>query len=135
MKAVLSNRIYMSVTPELQESINKELTYSIPNYIPTDPPLIINNWALVRKALISIPTGRTDLIPDDYEIVDKRMCVPVDFPDFKLKLRESQQKVYDELEASCMINARLGWGNTFTIFALAAKLKQKILIITHTVPL
>ena len=53
--------------------------------------------ARVRENLVSIPIGRTDLIPDEYEIVDKRIMVPVDFPDFKFVLSESQQAVYDEL--------------------------------------
>ena len=61
--------------------------------------------------------------------------VPVDFPDFKLVLRESQQAVYDELDDSCIINAWVSWGKTFTGLAIAGKLGQKTLVITHTVPL
>ena len=69
--------------------------------------------ARVRNNLVSIPIGRTDLIPNEYEVVDKRVMVPVDFPDFKFVLRESQQAVYDELNDSSIINAWVSWGKTF----------------------
>ena len=83
MKAVISNRIYLQVEEEYKNFLDKELTYTIPSYNPTDPPMVIKNMARVRTDLVSIPVGRTDLIPDDYEIVDKRECHPVDFPEFK----------------------------------------------------
>jgi superfamily II DNA or RNA helicase len=76
-----------------------------------------------------------DLIPDDYEIVDKRIEKPVDFPQFKFPLRDSQQAVYDELDDNCIINAWVSWGKTFTGLAIAGKLGQKTLVITHTVSL
>lgn len=135
MKAVLSNRIYMNASPELAKAIDKELTYSIPSYNPMDPPLIIKNVAPIRKGMISIPIGRTDLIPDDYEIIDKRVFVPVEFPEFKFELRESQQKVYDELDDNAIINAWVSWGKTFTGLAIASKLGQKTLIVVHTAAL
>ena len=90
---------------------------------------------IVRNGLISIPTGRMDLIPSNYEVVDKRISIPVEFPEFKHELRASQQKVYDELDDSCIINAWVSWGKTFTALAIAAKLGQKTLVITHTVAL
>ena len=91
--------------------------------------------ARVRDTLVSIPIGRTDLIPSDYEVVDKRINIPVDFPEFKLPLRPSQQEVYDEIEDNSIINAWVSWGKTFTGLAIAGKLGQKTLIIVHTVPL
>lgn len=135
MKAVLSNRIYMDCTPEMQSKIDKELTYTIPGYKPDEPPLVIKNMARIRDGLITIPIGRTDLIPENYEIVDKRITVPVEFPQFKFPLRESQQEVYDALEDNCIINAWVSWGKTFTGLAIAGKLGQKTLVVTHTVPL
>ena len=135
MKAVISNRIYMEVTPDLQKSIDKELTYRIPTHNPLDPPQIICNMGIVRNGLISIPTGRMDLIPGYYDIIDKRIRNVVKFPEFKHELRASQKKVYDELDDSCIINAWVSWGKTFTALAIAAKLGQKTLVITHTVPL
>ena len=64
MKAVISNRIYLDVTEKYKEVLNKELTYTIPSYNPTDPPLVIKNMARIRSNLVSIPVGRTDLIPE-----------------------------------------------------------------------
>ena len=84
MKAVLSNRIFIEADRELRESLSKELTYKIPPQNPNDPPQIIKNLQRVRENLVSVPIGREDLIPNAYEIIDKRVVVPVDFPDFKL---------------------------------------------------
>ena len=135
MKAVISHRIYMECGADLQEKIDKELTYSIPTHNPLDPPQIIKNMGIIRNGLVSLPIGRTDLIPEHYEIVDKRVNKPVDFPEFKFELRPSQKKVYDEIEDNSIINAWVSWGKTFTGLAIAGKLGQKTLVITHTVPL
>jgi superfamily II DNA or RNA helicase len=135
MKAVLSNRIYMDVTPEFEEHLDKELTYKIPSYNEEAPPTVIRNMSLVRPGIVTIPIGRTDLIPSNYEIVDKRIKSPCDFPDFKFSLRPSQQEVYDALNDNAIINAWVSWGKTFTGLAIAGKLKQKTLIVTHTIPL
>ena len=135
MKAVISNRIYLEVTQEYKEVLNKELTYSIPTYNPKDPPQIIKTMTRIRADLVSIPVGRVDLIPDDYEIVDKRLIMPESFPDFKFPLRESQQSVFEEIEDNAIINAWVSWGKTFTGLAIAGKLGQKTLVVTHTVAL
>ena len=45
------------------------------------------------------------------------------------------KSVYDELDDSSIINAWVSWGKTFTGLAIAGKLGQKTLVITHTVPL
>ena len=135
MKAVLSNRIYLSVDSTHQEYVDKELTYSIPSHDPRDPPITIKNMGIVRKGLVTIPSGREDLIPKDYEIVEKRIKNSVDFPEFKFELRPSQQAVYDVLDDSCIINAWVSWGKTFTALAIASKLKQKTLVVVHTLAL
>ncbi len=135
MKAVISNRIYLEVTNEYKDFLSKELTYTIPSYNPTDPPMVIKNMVRVRSNLVSIPVGRTDLIPEDYEIVDKRINIPVEFPEFKFDLRESQKEVFDSIEDNAIINAWVSWGKTFTGLAIAGKLGQKTLVVTHTVPL
>ena len=135
MKAVISNRIYLQCTASMKQSIDKELTYLIPSHNPADPPQVISNMAVIRGDLISIPIGRIDLIPKNYFIVDKRTTVPVEFPEFKYKLRPSQQEVYDVIDDNAIINAWVSWGKTFTGLAIAGKLGQKTLIITHTIPL
>ena len=132
MKAVISDRIYLDVLPHQQKSIDKELTYAIPSYKFDDPPIIIKNMARIREDLIAIPSGREDLIPLDHEIIDKRIEKPVKFPPFKLTLRPSQQQVYNEVNDSSIINAWVSWGKTFTALAIAEKLGQKTLVITHT---
>ena len=135
MKAVISNRIYLEVTDEYKDFLSKELTYTIPSYNPTDPPLVIKNMSRIKSGLVSIPVGRTDLIPQDYEVVDKREVIKADFPTFKFDLRDSQKAVYDELNDNAIINAWVSWGKTFTGLAIAGKLGLKTLVVTHTVPL
>ena len=135
MKAVLSNRIYLNVTDAQRDLIDKELTYRIPTYNPLDPPLIIKNMARVRKEMITIPSGREDLIDDDYEVVDKRLLIPAEFPEFQYELRPSQEEVYYKVDDSCIINAWVSWGKTFTALAIAAKLGQKTLVVVHTLAL
>ena len=135
MKAVVSNRIYLEVTQEYKDFLDKELTYTIASYNPTDPPLVIKNMSRIRTDLVSIPVGRMDLIPNDYEVVDKRELWPVELPEFRFDLRESQQAVYDAIEDNAIINAWVSWGKTFTGLAIAGKLGQKTLVVTHTVPL
>ena len=54
MKAVISNRIYLEVTQEYKDFLDKELTYTIASYNPTDPPIVIKNVLSVgRKALLT----------------------------------------------------------------------------------
>ena len=135
MKAVISHRIYMDCSAELQEAIDKELTYVIPSHNPLDPPQVIKNMGIIRNGLVSLPIGRTDLIPEHYEIVDKRVKKSVEFPEFKFELRQSQKDVDDAIEDNSIINAWVSWGKTFTGLAIAGKLGQKTLVVTHTVPL
>ena len=72
MKAVISNRIYMEVPIDLQLEIDKELTYMIASHNPSDPPQVIKNMSIIRTGLISIPIGRTDLIPTNYVLANRR---------------------------------------------------------------
>lgn len=135
MKAVLANRIYLSVDKEKMNELERELTYTIAPRIPSDPPIVFKTFRYVREGLCSIPMGREDLIPNDYEIIDKRITSPVEHADFKFDLRPSQQVVYDEIYDSSIINAWVSWGKTFTGLAIAAKLGQKTLVVTHTTTL
>jgi superfamily II DNA or RNA helicase len=84
---------------------------------------------------MSIPIGRTDLIPEGYEVKDKRLLVPAEFPRFNGTLRESQQLVHDQLNDNCIINAKPSWGKTYAGLKIAGKLGQKTLVVVHTVPL
>ena len=125
----------MDIEPSSFNELDKALTYKIESYRRDAAPIIIKNLRKIRSNLISIPVGRTDLIPEGYELKDKRIEVPVELPEFKYELRESQQEVYDQLNDNAVINAFVSWGKTFTALAIAKKLEQKTLIITHTVAL
>lgn len=113
----------------------KALTYKIKK--PPRPGIsfgmydIIKNYKILPNNILSIPAGRLDLVPEDYELIDKRILVPGTFPDPKLQLREAQQPVYDAVTGSCFINAKVGWGKTFAALHIARKLGQKTLIVCH----
>lgn len=132
MKAVLSNRIYLEVNKETHNLLEKELTYTIPARMPQDPPLVFKTIRYIKEGLVSIPIGREDLIPSDYEIIDKRVTSPIEHADFKFDLRPSQKAVHDEINDNAIVNAWVSWGKTFTGLAIAAKLGQKTLVVTHT---
>lgn len=134
MKAVISNRIYLEVNNEQSRTIREALTYRIPTY-GDGPPMIVQNFFMFRPGIISIPVGRTDLIPSGYTIVEKRVLAPTIFPPFKFELRASQAEIHDAVDDNCLINAKVGWGKTFMALALAAKLGQKTLVVVHTLAL
>jgi superfamily II DNA or RNA helicase len=134
-KAVLSNRIYINFDETLYKKLKEELTYLIPSKIMSDPPIKICLLNVIGHKFLSFPIGRIDLIPSDYELVDNRICNPVEFPEFMYKLRDSQQWIYDDIDDNALINADVSWGKTFSGIAIATKLQQKTLVITHTVAL
>ena len=132
MKAVISNRIQIQGDATFLESLERELTYSLSPRMPQDPPIIFKTIRPLREGLVSIPAGRLDLIPEEYEIIDKRVQAPTQLPEFKFELRASQRVVYDEVDDCAIINAWVSWGKTFTGLAIAQKLGQKTLVVTHT---
>lgn len=123
---------------EHTKHIIKELTYKIKKDTGSKKFATvetIKNYKVLPKGILSIPQGRLDLVPEDYEIVDKRIVENVPFPDPKFELRPEQQVVYDPIDDTCFINALVGWGKTFTALHLAHKFGQKTLVITHTAAL
>ena len=139
MKAIISNRIYMdNPGSAATKSIMNSLTYKIhkntgsKKFVSVET---IKNYKSFTKGILSIPQGRLDLIPEGYEIVDKRVTNPVPFPTPKYALRPDQQEVYDQVIDTCFINALVGWGKTFTALHIARKWGQKTLVVTHTTAL
>lgn len=129
----------MVVDDKLNRELTKELTYEIPSNNP-EAPIIIKNISIVNsniqggKKLISIPSGRTDLIPKGYEIEDKRIYHPVEIPLLgNIEPRKSQKDFIKFCDDSCILNAKPGWGKTFAAIFAAVNLGQKTLIVTHTV--
>lgn len=137
-KAVISNRIYMSKPEEGFDSIKAALTYKLVVDGATRGGKsvkqieIIKSYKILPRDIISIPQGREDLIPEGYEIVDKRTKVDMPFPTPRIPLRPEQLEVYNIVDGTCFLNALPGWGKTFTALYIAAKLGQKTLVVTHT---
>ena len=132
MKAVFSNRIQIEGNADMLAVLEEELTYRLPPRMPQDPPIIIKTIRPLREGIVSIPMGRIDLVPKNYDIVDKRITRPVEFPEFAFTLRESQQAVYDRVIDNTIINAWVSWGKTITALSIAKKLGNKTLVVTHT---
>ena len=135
MKASISNRIYLNCDKgsRLERQLMEELKYEISQMPVSEYPLIINNFSRVTQGVVSIPSGRVDLIPKDYEIIDKRVQVPVDLPTPGFTLRDNQKEAVDFIEGhSGLINAKPSWGKTIAGYGLAHRLQQKTLIITTT---
>ena len=123
---------------EHSKKIIKELTYKIKKDTGSKQFFAIEtikNYKVLPKGILTVPQGRTDLIPDNYTLVDKRVLVPVPFPEPKFPLRDDQQVIYDQVHDSVFINALPGWGKTFTALYLAKKFGQRTLVITHTASL
>lgn len=137
MKAVISDKIYLKVDAELRGIIENKLTYKVPVYVPGkfNQTKSIRMYQRISKDILAIPAGRLDLIPKEHELLDKRYSKVIDFPSYDgtVALREDQQIIYDQVEGSSLINAQPGWGKTFTGLAIAKKLSQKTLVVTHTV--
>lgn len=140
-KAVISNRIYLdNPGKEKTQEITKALTYKLARYSaagknPVTSVEVIKNYKILNGGILAIPQTRLDLIPTDYQIVDKRIKNEVPFPKPRFPLRVEQEPVYSEVNDTAFINALPGWGKTFTALYLAAKLGQKTLVITHTTAL
>jgi superfamily II DNA or RNA helicase len=132
MKAVLSNRIFLEYTPELLDEIRQKFTYTIPSKMKGILPEVIQTYNKVSPKVVSIPAGAIDFIPAHYEIIDKRVAPEAWWPDNDIKLRPSQQEVCDTIDSSCLINAKVSWGKTFTALAIGAKLGLKTLVVVHT---
>src|SRR3990167_3512532 len=136
-KALVTNRIYLDKPDALQlAKITKALTYKLPKkFIPNAKMGAIETitaYKLLPNGILSIPKMRLDLIPENYEIVDKRTLCPVGFPAPLHNLYPEQEVVYNQVEDSCLVNALVGWGKSFTALFLARKLGQKTLIVVHT---
>lgn len=136
MKAIISNKIYMQVSLAQREALIDKLTYKIETRAGVAGGVkieVIRNYSVPKEGVIAIPSGREDLIPEDYEVEDRRVLLPTNFPEPKIPLREAQIPVYNEwnYNGSGILNAKPGWGKTFTGLHLAYKLKQKTLVIAH----
>ena len=141
MKAIISNRIYLDNPGEIiTKEIKKKLTYKFikkggdkrSNFAAIETVL---NYKVLPRGIISIPQCRTDLIPEGYEIVDRRINYEIPYPKPLYELYEEQVKVYNEINDTAIINALVGWGKSYTALWIAWKLGQKALVITHSTTL
>lgn len=116
-KAVISNRIYLDL-PEDKQKLFDALTYKIvtnAGHVKYENIEIIRNYRMVTPSIVSIPQGREDLIPSNYQVIDKRVEIWEEFPKAIHSLFDEQKVIYDQVDNSCFINALVGWGNRFAL--------------------
>lgn len=132
-KAVISNRIYMNCDKgsDLDKKLMKELTYELWVH-GSEYPMFIHNMIRISDKVISIPSGRLDLIPEDRTIVDKRADVPVHIPKPGFVPRDTQAACIDQMSGNGLVDAPVGWGKSIVGLGIAYKLQQKTLIICTT---
>ena len=133
-KATISNRIYLRCEKDslLESQLLKELKFEI-NQMPVSPyPTVINLVTRITDNVVSIPKGCEHLIPEDYEVNDKRVFPEVRIPKLKATLRDDQDKAQKNITGSGRIDAKPGWGKTFAGLKHAENLQTKTLIITTT---
>jgi superfamily II DNA or RNA helicase len=139
-RAIISNRIFIQVPPDGPKELMEALTYKIEQKAhgrngKSKTVEVIRNYKVVKAGVLSLPQGRQDLIPEDYVVDDRRIFNEVPWPEAKYPLREGQQEVYDKADDTLFLNAKVGWGKTFTALHIAKKFSQKTLVITHTTAL
>jgi superfamily II DNA or RNA helicase len=140
-KAILSNKLYLEniKDSDKKKELLSTLTYPLESTqfksnTKTAKVIIeyLKNYQLLSNGVIAIPSGRVDLLPEGYTLEDRRIEVPVVFPNPKFPLRPSQQEVIDQITGSCILNAKVGWGKTYSALHIAHKLGNKTLVVVHT---
>lgn len=109
-KATISNRIFLrcEAGSEFDEKLQSELTYEIDQQPVSEFPLLIKNLQRVNDNIVSMPSGRMDLIPDGYELIDRRSYIDAEIPEPKFTLYEDQQRALDWCEGSGILNCQPG---------------------------
>lgn len=134
MKVVLSNKAYLNPDDELKKRLETGLTYQVfePHTKKQLPKLVLHYGPVTSKTWW-MPVTRLDLLQDrEIEVIDKRTQIEETFPEPSFTLREDQQEIFDEVDDSCIINAKPGFGKTILALAIAAKLGQKTLVVCTT---
>lgn len=122
----LLNKLKLETTHKIEKSVASFRGGKPQKLIET-----IRNYELLGNNIIAIPRGRIDLIPADYEIVDKTISNIVPYPNTLISLRPDQEEVVSDVTGDCFINAKPGWGKTFTALHLAKRLSERTLVVTH----
>jgi len=133
IKVVLSNVAFLKPTDELVDRFQRNLVYEGASTFTGAPPKFTYSYGPVMKDTYWIPVERLDMLQGhELEIIDKRVKVPVKFPEPTFTLRKDQQEVLDGIEDSALLNAAPGWGKSIAALAVAKKLGQKTLIVCTT---
>lgn len=109
-KATLSNRIFLNCKEgsDFEKLLLKELSYEIDQQPRSEFPILIRNLQRITPTIVSVPSGREDLIPKDYTQVDRRSYVDADIPEPSFTLFEDQERALAWCEGSGLLNCQPG---------------------------
>jgi superfamily II DNA or RNA helicase len=135
-KAVISNKIFLNCPKgsDLEDKLRSELTYEINQQPVSEYPLVVKHLERISDTVVAFPSGRLDLIPEDYELIDKRSYADAVIPNPAFTLRENQAEARDFFsDGSCgLVNCKPGWGKSICAMSIAHMLQLKTLIVTTT---
>lgn len=139
-KVIMSNKLYLKPDKELLKYLERHLTFQLPQTMANVPPKYVTQIQPVAKDVYAISRGSRHLLDNyglSYELVDKRVDLPVNIPDLILSMRPDQQSVLDQIDGftDVIVGADVGFGKTATACGLIAKEKQKTLIVVPTTAL
>lgn len=136
MKVVLSNKAYFNtVDKELWELCLSQTFYQIYPH-GSQYPQVFQNSGAIGERMKFIPITRLDTLTKKglyLEIIDKRINTPTEIPKPKFELRPDQQEIYEQVDDTCIINGKPGFGKTILALAIAHKFQVKTLVVCTNV--
>ena len=131
MKVVLSNKAHFNCDdPELWDRCCEATTYQVFDK-GSQYPKIFKNSAKVTDRQVWIPVTRyKELLRNiPLEIIERRAVVPAEIPKPSFTLRPDQDEIFQQVEDTCIINGKPGFGKTILALAIAWKFQLKTLVV------
>ena len=139
IKIVVSNKIYLKLPENLVENITSRFTFNIYSHPQQKYPKIVRQIFKISDEVYQLERGCLDYVLElfnenriEYEIIDRTVSKPVEFPTLLLPPRDDQSPIIDDFAVDSRIDAPPGFGKTATAIGIISKLKQRTLIICTT---
>lgn len=126
---ILSNvlALHKDSAPEVEEWARGHLVFE-------DADGVTQKCYDIVDDLLIMPRGAWQVCPFTMDVEDRRSSIPADMPEPKMSLRNYQQVPVSKMlkKGQGVLRAPTGSGKTVCLLYLAAKLKQRTLILVHT---
>lgn len=140
IKIIVSNKIYFKPPAELVTLLERNYTFQIYEHPAQKYPKIIRQISKISDDVYCIERGAISFILEwldnnnfEYTVIDRTAAIAAELPDLILPPRAiDQAPIIDEYCGDSIIEAAPGFGKTATALGIAAKLKQRTLIICTT---